>query len=96
MGKFSLPKDDDKKVDQADLRQFAAGAKEHRTDQGPPPWEKLDPEDAPRHNVSVRLNDYQLEMLRYLAKQADISQQKILNRILIPAIEAAAEDARIT
>ncbi|MCP3868637.1 MAG: hypothetical protein GY703_11180 [Gammaproteobacteria bacterium] len=96
MSKFSLPKDDDPKVDQEALREFASGAKNHRTKQEPPSWEKHDPEDIPRHNVSVRLNDYQLEMLRYLAKQADTSQQKILKKILIPAIEVQVEDQKIT
>jgi hypothetical protein len=46
----------------------------------------------PRHNVSVRLNDYQLEILRYLAQQADVSQQKVLNRILIPALLDRVKD----
>jgi len=91
MNRFSLPKDEGKRVDPTDLREFASGAKEHRTNQGPPPWEKHDPEAVPRHNVSVRLNDYHLEMLRYLAKDADTSQQKIMKKILLPAIEEAAE-----
>ncbi len=92
MNHFSLPKDEDKRVDPTDLREFAAGAKSHRTHQGPPPWEKHDPEDVPRHNVSVRLNDYHLEILRYLAKDADVSQQKILKKILVPAIAEQAEN----
>lgn len=92
MNKFALPKDDEPKVDPDALREFAAGAKEHRTKQEPYSWEAHDPEDVPRHNVSVRLNDHQLEMLRYLAKQDDISQQKVLKKILIPAIEDRIED----
>jgi hypothetical protein len=39
----------------------------------------------------VRLNDYQHELLRFLAARADVSQQKILNRILIPALEQQAQ-----
>ena len=92
MSRFSLPKDEEPKVDPDALRQFAAGAKEHRTQQEPPPWEQHDPAALPQHNVSVRLNDYQLEMLRYLAKRSDVSQQKVLNRILIPAIEEQAKE----
>jgi len=87
MSKFSLPKNDEPKVDPDALRAFAAGAREHRVKDEPLPWEGLDPDAVPRHNVSVRLNDHQLEQLRWLAKQADVSQQKILKRILIPAIE---------
>jgi len=92
MSRFSLPKDEEPKVDPDALRQFAAGAKEHRTDEEPPPWEKHDPKALPRHNVSVRLNDYQIEMLRYLATRSDVSQQKVLHRILIPAIEEQAKE----
>lgn len=88
MSQFALPKDDgSSKVDPDALREFAAGAKKHRTKGDASPWEKYDPEDAPRNNVSVRLNDYQLEMLRYLARREDTSQQKILKKILIPAIK---------
>jgi hypothetical protein len=77
-------------VDPDALREFAAGAKEHRTEQPPPPWEAFDPEAIPKHNASVRLNDYQLAMLRFVAERTDVSQQKVLNRILIPAIEEQA------
>ncbi len=87
MNKFALPKDDEPKVDPDALRAFASGAKDYRTKQEPGAWEKYDPEEVPRHNVSVRLNDYQREMLRYLAKLEDNSQQKVLKKILIPAIE---------
>jgi hypothetical protein len=91
--RFSLPREkDEPKVDPDALRAFAAGAKEHRTDQQPPPWEQHVPDEIPRHNVSVRLNDYQLEMLRYVAKRSDMSQQKVLNRILLPAIEEQAKE----
>lgn len=96
MSGFSLPKPDRapaSPVDQDALRQFTAGAKTHRTGQDAPPWEQYQADDVPRHNVSVRLNDYQLAQLRFLAQVADTSQQKILNRILIPAIEAMAREA---
>ncbi len=91
MSKFSLPKDEEPKVDPEALRAFAAGAKEHAVRE-PLPWEGHDPEEVPRHNVSVRLNDYQLEQLRWLAKKEDTSQQKILKKILIPAIEERIEE----
>jgi hypothetical protein len=94
MSRFTLPttNDDAPAVDPDALREFAAGAKDHRTDQPPPPWEAHDPAAVPKHNVSVRLNDYQLEMLRFLAARADVSQQKLLNRILIPALEKQAKE----
>jgi hypothetical protein len=38
---------------------------QHRQEQRP--WEEHDPKAPPRHNVSVRLNDYHLAMLQYVA-----------------------------
>jgi predicted DNA binding CopG/RHH family protein len=97
MSGFSLPKETERApapaVDKDALRQFAAGAKDHRTDREPPPWEQYDADAVPKNNVSVRLNDHQLEKLRYLAKARGISQQKIMNEILLPAIEEQAEAA---
>lgn len=93
MSRFRLPADhDEHPVDPDALRAFAAGAKEHRLTTEPPPWEGHDPQALPRHNVSVRLNDYHIAMLRFLAQHADVSQQKILNRILVPAIEQQVKD----
>lgn len=96
MSGFSLPKPDRASappVDQDALRQFTAGAKSHRTSEEAPPWEQYPADAIPKHNVSVRLNDHQLAQLRFLAQAQDTSQQKILNRILIPAIEAQANEA---
>jgi hypothetical protein len=92
MSKFSLPKDDDAKIDPNALREFAAGAKEHRTHKGPPPWDQFDPKDKPKHNVSVRLNDYHLAILRWAAEEADMSQQKILKKVVVPALDEQAEN----
>ena len=79
-------------VDPDALREFTAGAKDHRAGREALPWEKFDPEEQPRYNVSVRLNDYHLAMLKYLAREMDISQQKVMNRILRPQIEAKARE----
>ena len=95
MTRFRLPvteQDLPPPVDPDSLREFAAGAKDHRTDQLPPPWEAFDPAATPKYNVSVRLNDYQLAMLRYLSERMDVSQQKVLNRILIPPLEKRAKE----
>lgn len=91
MGKFSLPKEDEQKVDTSALREFAVGAKEHRTHKGPPPWAQFDPGDKPKHNVSVRLNDYHLAILRWLADEADVSQQKLLKKMVQPVLDEEAE-----
>jgi hypothetical protein len=91
MSKFSFPKKETEevKVDPAALEAFAAGAKEH---QEPRLWAQHDPKAPPRHNVSVRLNDYHLEMLRYVAEVLDTSQHKLLRKHLVPVIERLAEE----
>ena len=97
--KFSLPakKGSDAKpeapdVDPAALQAFAAGAREKslEIEAAAPPWAKFDQKDAPKYNVSVRLNDCHLEMLRYIAEAQDTSQQRILRKQLIPLIEKLA------
>lgn len=95
---FSLPTEETNRtpappVDKAALQQFAAGAKEHRTDQDAPPWEQYAADEVPRYNASVRLNDYQREQLRYLAEVRGMSQQRVLNEILMPAIDEMAREA---
>jgi hypothetical protein len=99
MSDFRLPTDADADrkpappVDKDALRQFAEGARKHRTDEDAPPWEQYMADEVPRYNASVRLNDYQREQLRYLAQIRGMSQQKVLNEILIPAIKELAEAA---
>jgi len=102
MSKFSLPskqgkdgKPENPPVDLSALQAFAAGAKEKslEVETGERPWGKFDPKDAPKYNVSVRLNDCHLEMLRYVAEAQDTSQQRILRKQLIPLIEKLAEAA---
>jgi hypothetical protein len=91
MSKFSFPKQEaeEVKVDPAALEAFAAGAKER---QGQRPWAQHDPQAPPRHNISVRLNDHHLEMLRYIAEALDTSQHKLLRKHLVPVIERLAEE----
>lgn len=78
-------------IDPAALEAFAAGAQERRVADGEaPPWECFDPREKPRYNVAIRLNDYQLAMLRYLAEARDTSQHKLLQRHLIPILKQLA------
>jgi hypothetical protein len=78
-------------VDPAVLETFAAGARERRVTEGElPPWEQYNPTDKPRYNVAIRLNDYQLAMLRYLAEARDTSQHKLLQRHLMPILKQLA------
>jgi len=94
MAKFTLhnpPPLVEPEVDPAALEAFAAGAKERRVAEGElPPWERFDPSDKPRYNVAIRLNDYQLAMLRYLAEARDTSQHKLLQKHLLPILKQLA------
>ena len=41
---------------------------------------------------SIRLNEYQIALLRFVAKHEDRSQQQVTKRMLIPALEARAQE----
>ena len=56
------------------------------------PWEALDKKAVPRTTFNLRLNDYQLTLLRWLAEQRDESMQKLAKRLLIPALEQLAAE----
>jgi len=97
MAKFTLHHSNtplEPEIDPAALEAFAAGAKERRVTDGElPPWEQFNSADKPRYNVAIRLNDYQLAMLRYLAEARDMSQHKLLQRHLIPILKQMALEA---
>jgi hypothetical protein len=101
MAKFTLqnPKLDpgqpkEPEVDPEALEAFAAGARERGDeDEERPPWKRYDPQAKPKYNVSIRLNDHQLEMLRYLSETLDVSQQKILQKQLLPVLQRMAVEA---
>ena len=95
MAKFSLrqpsPATTEPDIDPAALEAFAAGAKDRKlAESEPPPWARFDPGDKPRYNVAIRLNDYQLAMLRYLAEARDTSQHKLLQRHLMTILKKLA------
>lgn len=78
-------------VDLSALEAFAAGAKERQGAEGEePPWAPFDPNEKPRYNVSIRLNDYYLKMLQYLAETQEMSQHKILAKQLMPILKQMA------
>ena len=94
MAKFNvhpLPPAVEPPIDPAALEAFAAGANARQTAEGSlPPWAGFDPHDKPRYNVAIRLNDYQLAMLRYLAEVRDMSQHKLLQKHLMPILKQRA------
>jgi hypothetical protein len=72
----------------------AAGARDRRgADTEAPPWDAHDPDAIPRYNVTIRMNDHELEMLRYLAKAQEMSQQRVLNTHLMPLLKRLAVEA---
>ena len=58
------------------------------------PWEPLEKKAVPRTTFNLRLNDYQLTLLRGLAEQHEESMQKLAKRLLIPALEQLAAERR--
>ena len=88
MGKFkrkSLPDS----PDPAKVKRFASGAaKREGRDK---PWDGLDPKEKPTSGINLRLNEYELAMLRYLSEVDERSIQKTIKRLLLPALEAECQ-----
>ena len=85
--------------DPEDVARFAAGA-DTRTvtpDTSTPSTttrqlrDKHDKTAKPLSGINLRLNDYEHELLKYLADSDQRSIQQTIKRLLIPAAEAAAE-----
>jgi hypothetical protein len=51
----------------------------------------LDPKAAPTKAFNLRLNDYELELLRTVAEAEFCSQQAVAKRILVRALEQAVK-----
>jgi len=77
-------------VSRGDPQTFIAGAE--RDDPGRP-WEAWDKKAPPHTTFNLRLNDYELTLLRWLAEQRDESMQRVAKRQLIPVLEKLAADA---
>ncbi len=92
MAKFkSKPRADLRAVSGPDpkaVEAFAAGARKHSTELAP--WSSMDQKAKPTSGINLRLNEYELTMLRHLAAAEDRSIQRIIKRILVPALEVAA------
>ena len=55
-------------------------------------WAGLDPKAKPTSGINLRLNEYQLALLRFVAEHEDRSQQQVTKRMLVPALEARAQE----
>lgn len=79
-----------------DVARFAAGAETRSTQSTPTmperPWERFDKHARPMTGLNVRLNEYEHELLKQLAKKEDRSLQWTIKKLLIVAAEAAAAE----
>ncbi len=92
MSKFkSKPSADLKPVpDARAVEQFASGASTRAVTTERRPWDGLDPKAKPTSGINLRLNEYELAMLRHIARAEDRSIQKTIKRLLVPAVETEA------
>lgn len=89
-----------------DVARFAAGAGTRAVEPSalpaptmaivgaPLPWDKLDKNAKPLSGINLRLNEYEHELLKFLAEADDRSIQQTIKRLLIPAAEAQAAALR--
>lgn len=75
-----------------DPKTFVAGAESEDLER---PWEAWNKKAVPRTTFNLRLNDYELTLLRWLAEQRDESMQRVAKRLLIPALEQLATDTNL-
>ncbi len=59
------------------------------------PWEEFDKKAVPRTTFNLRLNDYELTLLRWLAEQREESMQRVAKRLLIPLLEQLAHEKQV-
>ena len=71
---------------------FIEAANEGQSDTTERPWQAFEKKAVPRTTFNLRLNDYELSLLRWLAEQREESMQKVAKRVLIPALERLVED----
>ena len=76
-----------------DPQTFIAGAEREDPQR---PWEASDKKAAAHTTFNLRLNDYELTLLRWLAEQRDESMQRVAKRQLIPVLEKLAADVLAT
>lgn len=56
------------------------------------PWDGFSKDAKPLSGINLRLNDYERELLRFLAESDQRSIQQTIKRLLVPAAEAAATE----
>lgn len=89
MPKFTRPKRPSTEEPEG-LKAFAAGATVRSVEKPTKPWEEFDPNAPATKGMNLRLNDYELALLRYVAADEDRSAQKTLRRLVLEALEEKA------
>lgn len=90
-----------------EVARFAAGAETRTIEPGATPvaisivpssasatWEKHNKDAKPLSGINLRLNEYEHELLKFLAESDERSLQQTIKRLLIPAAESAAAAIR--
>lgn len=92
MSQFKLPKSNEiPEVDPAQIKAFAAGAKEKDTQHAAFPWLDFDPKAKPNSAFLLRVNDYELALVRHIAQLEERSMQQIFRRLLSPILAQQAK-----
>jgi hypothetical protein len=71
---------------------FIDAADSNTADVSARPWDTYDKKAVPRTTFNLRLNDYELSLLRHLSAQRDESMQKVAKRALIPMLEQLVQE----
>lgn len=94
--KFSLDVDDMLEVQEIDrqaLKNFADGASEHKIniDSVVRNWKNEDPDELPSYNFRLRLNKYQIGLLKHVANAEKRSLSNMIKVILIDELSKRVE-----
>ena len=71
---------------------FIDAADNHTAAASTTPWDAYDKKAVPRTTFNLRLNDYELALLRHLAVQRAESMQKVAKRALVPVLEQLVQE----
>ena len=87
MSKSGFTIDEEKlpqELDRIEIKKFTSGAHYNSQPQcNEQDWQNKDPESLPTHNFRLRLNDYQIGLLKAVAKKQSRSASNLLKLILI-------------
>lgn len=98
--KFSLDVDDmlevqemDQEIDREALKNFADGALKHKDtiEKVVKNWKNEDPDELPSYNFRLRLNKYQIALLKHVASIEKRSLSNLVKVILIDALSKKAD-----